>query len=107
METRDAMVFGFGWTIMFALIILSSIYVGHLISYTPPQPITVTAAPPVVSVNVPQAAPPKIEVTVPPRNVDVYVPPQAAPIVNVQPSPPQVQVIEKIEEKKEKAAVIK
>ncbi len=100
LETRDAMIVGFGGTTLLALIIIGSIYVGHAITTASavPQPIHINSTPAQVSVNVPQQAAPRVEVSTAAPHVSVNVPQQAAPTVNVTTPPAVVHVVEKTKE---------
>lgn len=97
LEGKEVFILGFGGAGALTVIILSSMYFGHIISMKSNQqgPITVTAAAPHIDVHVPAQAAPEIKVTAAQPRIDVNVPAQLPPVVNVSTPPATVTVLDK------------
>jgi hypothetical protein len=118
---RKVVVMAFGLPLMTTVIVIGSMYAGHIMTTRSDRPtnVMVSAASPNidVAVKVPELAPPQINVTASPANVDVHVPQQlpptvtvntptaAAPNITVNPAAPTVTVINQREEKEHRVAV--
>src|ERR1043165_7576757 len=86
---KHVVLMAFGLPVMTSVIVIGSMYAGHMMTTRSERPtnVLVTAAPPNIDVNVPQAAPPSVSVTTPPATVDVHLPQSAPPTVNVTTPP--------------------
>lgn len=98
-SSRQVVLMAFGLPVMTTVIVMGSMYAGHIMTTRSDRPtnVMVTAAPPTVDVDVqvPENVPPNIQVSAPPATVDVHVPQQPAPMVTVntpQAEPPSITV---------------
>jgi len=102
LEGSEVRLYLFGFPIMVTLIVLTSMFIGHVITTRSDRPtnVVVTPAVPKIDVNVPQGPAPRVEVTAATPRVDVNVPQAAPPTINVSTPPAVVTVIregEKVE----------
>lgn len=97
LEQRDAFYVVFGLPVLGAIVLLSAVMVGHVITRSvPPIPVTVQAAMPRIDVNVPPSAVPRIEVTAMSQPaVEVNVPPSNPAAVNITAPQPLVTIIDR------------
>src|SRR5690242_11038370 len=114
-SSRQVVLMAFGLPMMTSVIVIGSMYAGHIMTTHSDRPtnVMVSAATPNIDVNVPQAAPPNVQVSAPPAVVDVHVPQSAPPAITVNtppfPSPnitvnpaaPTVTIIEREKERRE------
>jgi hypothetical protein len=95
LEGKDAYLLLFGGGTLSALIVLLSIYVGHVLTLRSNVPTVVQVQPalsaPTVSVKMPEAQTPVVNVS--PAVVDVHVPQQQPPTVNITTPQPLVQLM--------------
>jgi len=84
---KNVVLMAFGLPVLTTVIVLGSMYAGHLVTTRSDIPTYVNVAPPApqIAVNVPQAAPPTVAVNAVAPKVDVHLPQQAAPTVTVNP----------------------
>lgn len=110
LEGSEVRLYVFGIPIMTAVIVLASMFIGHVITTRSDRPtnVVVTPAVPKIDVNVPQGPAPRVEVTAATPRVDVNVPQAAPPTIHVATPPAVVTVIREGEkaEKIEKPAAM-
>lgn len=96
-ESSDVWKLVFGVPITLALIVLASIFLGHVITTRSDRPtnVTVAAAAPKIDVLTPVALPPHITVSPSQQKIDVNVAAQNPPVVNVSTPPAVVTVLDR------------
>ncbi|HEY3319806.1 MAG TPA: hypothetical protein VGP72_04945 [Planctomycetota bacterium] len=107
-DKKQVLLMAFGLPTLTTVIVLGSMYAGHVITTRSDRPtnVLVSPTPPKIDVNVPQQAAPNIEVSATAPQVDVHVPmgpapsvtvntpQQPAPTVTVNPTAPMVTIVE-------------
>lgn len=97
LDNKDSLITVFALPVLGAALLMAAVWEGHCITRAqPPTPVTVTAAPPRIDVNVPQAAAPRVEVTAMSQPaIEVNVPASNPAAVNITAPQPLVTILDR------------